>query len=264
MAIGSALLVIVCGVLFASLYASASGKVAVLEASRTVAPGTAITVKDLKSVNISVSAPGSAIPVSRAASVVGKSAAVTIPAGGILAPGDVTVSWQPPAGESLVGVALRQSQEPASGVQPGEYVDVIFTGAPGAAFQMAGTSQEQMQTGIGATAAAGSASPAGIGSNITQAGGAASLQHKGQAINPSLQTSAASQVGSPTGIQPSSGMVGSILASRVRVTDVTAGSQSSQSNKVLVSLLVPSVLAPVIAAASSAGQVAVAVTRMHS
>lgn len=261
MAIGSALLVIVCGVLFASLYASASGKVAVLEASRTIAPGTAITIKDLKSVDISVSAPGSAVPVSRAASVVGKSAAVTIPAGGILAPGDVTASWQPPAGESLVGVALRQSQEPASGVQPGEYVDVILTGAPGAAFQMAGTGQIQVQTGIGATAAAGSSSTAGT--SITQASGPASLQQQGQAINPSLQTSTASRVGSLTGIQPSSGMVGSVLASRVRVTDVTAGSQSSQSSKVLVSLLVPSVLAPVIVAASSAGQVAVAITRMR-
>ncbi|MHB8262483.1 MAG: RcpC/CpaB family pilus assembly protein [Acidimicrobiales bacterium] len=258
MAVGSALLVIICGILFASLYATASGKVAVLEVSRTVPSGAAVTARDLKSVNVSVSMQGSTIPASHATSLVGKSAAVTLPAGSILIPSDFTRSWQPPAGESLVGVALRQSQEPASGVQPGEYVDVILTGAPGAAFQAAETARGQLPSSAGAATTTGSVS--------LPASGSAPSQQQGSAVTLASSSSVTSQGSSGSSIarvQASSGVVGSVLASRVKVTDVMAGSQSAQSSKVLVSLLVPSVLAPDIVTASSAGQVAVTVTRTH-
>ena len=260
LAAASALIIVVCGVLFASLYASASGKTAVLEVTRTVTAGSKIATSELKSVNISLSAQGSTIPTSAASSIIGKSASVTIPAGSILNRADVTSSWQPPAGESLVGVGLRQSQQPASGIQPGEYVDVVLTGAPGAAFQSgettqsAGPIQGQSVTGGVTNNVASSPTPGNISIGKTSSPGVSSSIETGGGDSTSI-TNASSALGQLPVIP------GDVLASGVKVIAVTQGSQSSQTSKVLVSLLVPSSLAPEIAYASSAGQVAVTVVR---
>ncbi len=267
LAAASALIIVVCGVLFASLYANASGKASVLEVTHTVTAGSAITTSELKSVDISLSAQGSTIPTSAASSIIGKSASVTIPAGSILNRADVTSSWQPPAGESLVGVGLRQSQQPASGVQPGEYVDVVLTGAPGAAFQSGGTTQPasaiqgQPVTGGAANNVASSTTSGNVGTSNTNSPNVSSSIGTGAGTGSSTTTANASSIPGQLPMTPLPVIPGDVLASGVRVIAITQGSQSSQTSKVLVSLLVPSSLAPAIAYASSAGQVAVTVVR---
>lgn len=261
LAAASALIIVISGVLFASLYANASSKTAVLEVVHTVPAGSEITTSELKSINISLNAQGSTIPASAAPSITGKSASVTIPAGSILNRADITSSWQPPAGKSLVGVGLRQSQQPASGVQPGEYVDVVLTGAPGAAFQASGGNpQTGTVPGQPATGGAGAANTATSSAANNNPGTGSTNTGSTPGTNSSTGTGAAIANASSTfGQLPA--VPGDILASEVRVIAVTQGSQSSQTSKVLVSLLVPSALAPEIAYASSAGQVAVTVVR---
>ena len=259
LAVASALIIVVSGVLFASLYANASDKTAVLEIVHTVPAGSQITVSALKSVDMSMNAQESTVPASAAPSIIGKSASVTIPAGSILNRADVTSSWQPPAGESLVGVGLRQSQQPASGVQPGEYVDVVLTGAPGAAFQASG------QPTVGGNTVTNSATTSSVGSTGTTPGtaggmGTGTANTGAGTTTPGMPaTPSTSSASNSLGQLPA--VPGDVLAAGVRVMAVTQGSQSSQTSKVLVSLLVPSALAPEIAYASAAGQVAVTVVR---
>jgi hypothetical protein len=73
----------------------------------------------------------------------------------------------PPAGEAVVGVAVKASQLPAGGVTPGQTVDVVLTGPPdssGVAVGGPGTSG----SGIGPGAVPGQPSlPSAIAADVT-------------------------------------------------------------------------------------------------
>ncbi len=227
MAAGALLLVVVSMAAFAALYTRAGAKESVIMVTSEVASGQAIAASSLKSVEVSAPGVTSVVPSASAGSVVGRTAAVTLLAGTLLTESDVTRGWQPPPGESLVGVGVDPSQLPAAGVTSGEHVDAILVSPPGSPLQGDGGSN----AAPGAASATGSAGGAGAGAMAT-----------------------VPLVGTGNALQ-----VGSVLAPDSKVVSAAVPDQSSQTTKTVVSLLVASSLAPELAAASAAGQVALVV-----
>jgi SAF domain len=131
MALASVVVVFVSIAGFAELYASANHQVAVLIVTQTIEQGQRVSGNDLGQTSADISGGVTPIPVSQASLLSGKRAAVTIPAGSLLTAGDVTVSPSIPAGDAVVGLALKPGQLPASGVEPGDRVMIIQTAAPG-------------------------------------------------------------------------------------------------------------------------------------
>lgn len=132
MMIGSLVLLVACMALFVSSYAKASHQTAVLAVAKTVAPGAIITTDDLTIVRIAATGPVAPIAAADANEVVGRRAAVGLVPGGLLTVSDLAKGPVVPTGDAVVGVEVKPSQLPAQGVSPGETVDVVLTGIPGA------------------------------------------------------------------------------------------------------------------------------------
>ena len=71
------------------------------------------------------------IPVSDPQLLAGRRAAVTIPSGSLLTMADTTAAEPISPGDAVVGMALKAGQLPSIGVEPGEQVMIVQTGAPG-------------------------------------------------------------------------------------------------------------------------------------
>jgi hypothetical protein len=213
LAVGSLALVIACVAVFASVYLKAGHQVEVLAVERTVPQGQILASGDLTVVRLSMAAGIDTVPASEASAVIGHRAAESLDAGTLLTTNDVVTNYAPPTGESIVGVAAKEGQLPASGVAPGETVDVILTGSPGAE-EASGVSDP--------TAAQGSDS---------------------SPVTPGEEASSAAIV----------------LVPDATVLESTTSSASSGSDVVDVSLLMPVTMAPLVANASAAGQVALVV-----
>jgi hypothetical protein len=229
--VGSLALVVACVAIFASVYLRAGDQSAVLVVARTVPAGQVVTVGDLTTVRLSVSAGLSTIAAGEASATVGRRAAEQLDPGTLLTPSDLVASYAPPAGQSIVGLALKEGQLPASGLVGGETVDVILTGPPGQPDTdtvAPGTSSDPAT----ATAAAAGATAAGATSATTA---------------------------TTSGSDVSSGTTGVVLVSGATVLEVLPSSASSGSDGADVSLLTPSTLAPLLADASAADQVALVV-----
>lgn len=136
---GSLLTLLVCTALFVSAYLKAGHQIPVLEVARPVPLGAVVTSSDLGVVRISASGHLVAVPVADASEVLGRRASVPLVPGQLIATSDVSSGSPIPAGEAIVGVALKGSQLPAEGVVPGEPVDVVLTGVPGSPMSSAGT-----------------------------------------------------------------------------------------------------------------------------
>jgi len=212
LAVGCLALVIACVAVFVSAYLKAGNQVAVLAVERTVPQGQVLTVDDLTVVRMSMTASIASVPAAEASEVVGRRAAERLEPDTLLTASDLVESYSPPAGQSIVGVATKEGQLPASGVAPGETVDVIFTGSPGEQASSDNSAVEQ---------------PGVNGATVTAGG------------EPSL--------------------TGTVLVPDASVLEATASPASSGSDAVDVSLLVPATLAPLVANASAAGQVALVV-----
>lgn len=99
----------------------------VLALAQPVVAGHTLVPADLKVVT--VRAPGvPVLPVSEQGQVVGRAAAVSLPAGSLLAPGDLAGAAGPQPGQAIVGAALKPGSYPA-GISPGAVV-LVF-GGPG-------------------------------------------------------------------------------------------------------------------------------------
>jgi SAF domain-containing protein len=235
LAVGSLALVVACVAIFASVYLKAGNQTAVLVVARTVPAGQVVSVGDLTTVRLSTAAGLSTIAASEASATIGRRAAEQLDPGTLLTPSDLVASYAPPAGESIVGVALKEGQLPASGLVGGETVDVILTGPPGQPDSdtvTSGTSSDPAAATAAAAAAAASATPAAA-TGATTAG--------------------------TSGSDASSGTAGIVLVPGAIVLEVLPSSASSGSDGVDVSLLTPSTLAPLLADASAADQVALVV-----
>ncbi len=200
---------------FASIYSAADRKTPAVVLVRAVRQGQLITSADLGEAQVAVSPGVDYIPLSQVSVVSGKRAVAAMPAGSLLTVGELTGAPAIASGDAVVGLALKDGSYPASGLSPGDQVLVVQTAAPGTSV----------------------AAPSGVSSAPTGA------------IGP---TPGASEV-------TSGGVVGTdtgILVPQASVFAVTApGTSSSGGATVLVSLEVPSALAPQVAAASAAGQV---------
>ena len=211
-----------CLAVFVSAYTKAGSQITVLAVARSVPQGQILDAGDLTTVRVSASTGISMVPAGDAPDVVGRRAAELLQPQTLLSMNELVTSFSPPSGRSIVGVALKEGQLPASGVAPGETVEVILTGLPGA-------QDSSDPTGTGpAVPASGSAVAAG---SISSAGAAGS----------------------------DAGLVGTVLVPAATVLEVATSPSSSASGELDVSLLVPPSLAPFVASASVAGQVALVV-----
>jgi hypothetical protein len=132
MAAASALVVFASIAAFSGIYASAGHQSAVLIVTGTIEQGQRISGADLGQASVSISKGVDPILVSNAPELSGKRASVTIPAGSLLTLGDITGSPVVPAGDAVVGLALKAGQLPSTGLVAGEQVMVVQTASPGA------------------------------------------------------------------------------------------------------------------------------------
>ncbi|TWP46055.1 hypothetical protein FKR81_37435 [Lentzea tibetensis] len=128
------LLVIVCTATFLWISLTAGDRQPVLALARPVTVGHLLSAQDLRQVNVAVDPDVSVVDAGQAASVVGKTMSVSLPAGALLTPDSVGTPAVPVAGQSIASLALKAGQFPAE-VVPGARVSVVFVpgGANGSA-----------------------------------------------------------------------------------------------------------------------------------
>lgn len=114
-------------VLAASAWSSSTDTTEVLVARTEVARGTVIEAGDLVRARVSLDPAVHALPGSKYDEVVGQRAALDIPAGGLVTPDSLSATVVPPAGKSVVGVALTAAQAPSMSLQAGDVVRVVVT-----------------------------------------------------------------------------------------------------------------------------------------
>jgi len=227
LAVGSVALIVACLAVFISVYLKAGGQESVLAMVRAVPQGQILTADDLTAVRVSVGSRIETVAAADATSVVGQRAAELLEPGSLLTADDLVARFAPPAGDAIVGIALKDGQFPASGVAPGETVEVILTGLPG----------EQDSTTI----------PVSTGADPSTSAAAASAA-----------ATAAATDGEQTGT------AGTILVPAAIVLETSSSTASAESGAVDVSLLTPTSLAPFVASASVAGDVAVVIVTPKS
>jgi hypothetical protein len=129
LAAGGTVLVVACALLFAEGWLRAGDRQPVLALAQPVTAGQQITAADLEVVRVSAAGPVSLVPASQQAEVTGSTAAASLPAGTLLAGGDIGAP--PPArGQVRLGVALKPGQYPPD-LSAGQDVDVLATPASG-------------------------------------------------------------------------------------------------------------------------------------
>jgi hypothetical protein len=114
----------------AALYQRADHQVPVLLVVTPVPVGSTITAADIGTTTVAAGPGLKDIPARELQQVIGLVAATSLRPGTLLASSELTSSLPPAPGQVLVPVALRPSALPASGLAPGDHVDVVAT--PGA------------------------------------------------------------------------------------------------------------------------------------
>lgn len=104
----------------------------VLAARDTIPRGAVITSEDVARVRVSADPALAPLPASTFDEVIGQRAALDIAAGSLLTEAAVTPDLTPPAGMSVVGVALTPAQAPGLALQNGDKVRVVVTPGQGA------------------------------------------------------------------------------------------------------------------------------------
>jgi len=127
LAAGGVVLVVVCALVFAEGWLAAGNRQPVLALAQPVTAGQVITAADLETVRVSVAGPVSLVPASRQAEVVGSTAAVSMPAGSLLAGSDIGTP-PPVKGQVRLGIALKPGTYPPD-LAAGQDVDVLATPA---------------------------------------------------------------------------------------------------------------------------------------
>jgi len=132
-----ALLVVVCALGFALAAGSLDHRRVVLALARPVTAGHQLSGADLASVRVSAGAGVATIPAAARDSVVGRMVAVSLPAGALLARGELGPVSLPP-GQAVVAVAVAPGQAPP-GLAAGAHVALVRIPATGAAAPAAGS-----------------------------------------------------------------------------------------------------------------------------
>ena len=129
LAAGTLLAVVVGALVLAVGWVRAGTREPVLALARPVAAGQVITRSDLRVVRVSAPGPAALVPAARLAQVAGRAAAASLPAGSLLAPGDIG-GPSPGCGQAWLGVAVRPGRYPP-GLSPGQRVAVLVVPASG-------------------------------------------------------------------------------------------------------------------------------------
>jgi hypothetical protein len=137
LAAGGVVLVVVCALVFAEGWLQAGHRQPVLALAQPVTAGQVITAADLETVRVSAAGPVSLVPASRQADVLGSTAAVSMPAGSLLAGSDIGTP-PPVKGQVRLGVALKPGQYPPD-LAAGQDVDVLATPAASASGSSSGS-----------------------------------------------------------------------------------------------------------------------------
>lgn len=103
--------------------------VPVVAVARDVAAGEVLQRTDLAVADVNRDPALSPVPASKLQSLVGRRAAVALPAGSLLTDKAVTDVVQPTSGRSMVGVALTPAQLPAEPLRAGDKVRIVATPA---------------------------------------------------------------------------------------------------------------------------------------
>ncbi|WP_345365481.1 SAF domain-containing protein [Actinoallomurus liliacearum] len=109
------------------LFEAASERTSVVRVARDVAVGQPLTRADLDTAVVALGPGVRAIPGAQLGEVVGRRAAVGLRAGTLLTASQVTVQLTPGPGQALVAVALKPSQLPPRGLEPGSQVRIVAT-----------------------------------------------------------------------------------------------------------------------------------------
>lgn len=108
-------------------YTSTSNTHEVLAVRETVQRGDTITRQDLMTVQVGLDPALHPLPGDQLAAVVGKRAAMDMPAGGVVTAEQVTSSALPSKGESVVGISLTPAMLPADQLKVADPVRVVTT-----------------------------------------------------------------------------------------------------------------------------------------
>jgi hypothetical protein len=101
----------------------------VLAASHDIAAGQVVTASDLVSVRVSADAGAHLVPASQQATIIGKRAAVALPAGALLSPQSVRSGPALASGQAIVSVLLAPGTAPVPDLRAGDSVAVVATTA---------------------------------------------------------------------------------------------------------------------------------------
>jgi hypothetical protein len=122
--IGGLLLVVVCAGVFALVQLRGDAQTQVLAVGRPVAAGQQITSQDLRVVRVVPDARVELVPAREAAQVVGRSAAVPLAEGSLLAESQLGPTGWPPSRQAVAAVALKPGRLPI-GIAAGSHVVVV-------------------------------------------------------------------------------------------------------------------------------------------
>lgn len=104
------------------VYGIAGHRTPVLVMARDVPIGQQLQAQDLRTVALGLDSGVRAVEATDKGAVIGKRAAVDLKVGTLLAPAHLTGTLVPAPGQVVVPVALKPSQLPARGIQPGDRV----------------------------------------------------------------------------------------------------------------------------------------------
>ena len=146
LAAAGVLLVAGCALAFTLAWLRAGDRLPVLAVAHPVAAGQVLTAADLQVVRVSVGGPVTLVPASQEPDVAGHAASTALPAGSLLAAGDIGAP-PPAAGQAVLGVAVKPGQYPPD-LAAGDTVDVLaLPGGPAGGPGPGGSGQVALPAG---------------------------------------------------------------------------------------------------------------------
>ena len=128
--VGGLLLVLLCAGIFAVVQLGGDARVQVLAVARPVAAGQPISADDLRIVGVVADPSVPLVRAGQAQEVIGRSAAVPLAAGTLLAESHLGPATWPEAGQAVVATALKPGRVPA-GIASGSHVLVVTVAKDG-------------------------------------------------------------------------------------------------------------------------------------
>ena len=141
-----ALLVVVCAVSFAVIAGRVDHRTEVLALARSVTVGQRLSAADMRPVRASVETGVTTIPATDLDQAVGRTMAVSLPAGALLAPAELGPA-QLPAGQAITALAVRAGQMPPD-LAASEHIVLVPVPSNGAGGSASTTASGAMWSGV--------------------------------------------------------------------------------------------------------------------